>query len=319
MKNRKLKTRLVLSLLFLFFCATRVGAAELREITLGLVSANWSTQLPIAVAQQAGFFKEEGVQVHSVTIASGGTLMVAILTSGHADLVISGVAAIMRAIARGAPVVVISGVQTKIDYALIGAKGLARLGDLRGKRVGVTSIGSFSEFAVIESLRRSGLIKDKDYTLLAAGGTVLRIGALKAGKVDAIPLSSSERVAVEAEGFPVLQEVGAVLSEIPSSVLVAAKKFAAKEPETVVRFIRALSKSMRLIKSDKEKAIQLAIAAKLKGNADTQRKALDYYADDLNVEIEKESIVALLKALEIKGDPNDFFDRSYLVRAAANR
>ena len=71
---------------------------------------------------------------------------------------------------------------------------------------------------------------------------------------------------------------------------------------------------MRLIKSNKDKAIQLAIAAKLKGNPETQRKALDYYANDLNVGIERESIVALLKALEIKGDANDFFDRSFLLR-----
>ena len=308
-----MKVRILIPLLLI--CATEVHATEVREITLGLVSPNWSTQLPIAVAQQAGFFKEEGVQVHSVTIASGGTLMVAILTSGHADLVISGVAAIMRAIARGAPVVVVSGVQTKIDYALIGAKGLVHVTDLRGKKVGVTSIGSFSEFAVVESLRRSGLTRDKDYTVLAAGGTMLRIGALKTGKVDAIPLSSSERVAIQEEGFPVLQETGDVLSEIPSSVLVAAKKFAAKEPETVARFIRALHKSMRLIKSSRDKAIQLAMAAKLKGNPETQRKALDYYVNDLNVEIEKESIAALLKALEIKGDANDFFDRSSLLRA----
>jgi NitT/TauT family transport system substrate-binding protein len=315
--NRQVKVRILLTLLFI--CASGAHAAEMREITLGLVSPNWSTQLPIAVAQQAGFFKEEGVQVHSVTIASGGTLMVAILTSGHADLVISGVAAIMRAIARGGPVIVVSGVQTRIDYALIGAKGLAHVTDLKGKKVGVTSIGSFSEFAVMESLRRSGLIRDKDYTLLAAGGTMLRIGALKTGKVDAIPLSSSERVPMQEEGYPVLQEVGEVLSEIPSSVLVAAKKAAAKDPETVVRFIRALNKSMRLIKSNKDKAIQLAIAAKLKGNPETQRKALDYYANDLNVEIDKESIVALLKALEIKGDANDFFDRSFLLRAVGNR
>jgi NitT/TauT family transport system substrate-binding protein len=312
-----LKVQILLSLLFI--CATGVHAAEVREITLGLVSPNWSTQLPIAVAQQAGFFKEEGVQVHSATIASGGTLMVAILTSGHADLVISGVAAIMRAIARGAPVIVVSGIQSRIDYALIGAKGLAHVTDLKGKKVGVTSIGSFSEFAVVESLRRSGLTRDKDYTVLAAGGTMLRIGALKTGKVDAIPLSSSERVAIQEEGFPVLQEVGNVLAEIPSSVLVASKKFAAKEPETVIHFIRALSNSMRLIKSNKEKAIQLAVTAKLKGNPQAQRKALDYYANDLNVEIERDSIAALLKALEIKGDANDFFDRSFLLRAGLER
>lgn len=312
-----MKVRIVIPLLLI--CVTGAYAADMRELTLGLVSPNWSTQLPIAVAQQAGFFKEEGVQVHSVTIASGGTLMVAILTSGHADLVISGVAAIMRAIARSAPVTVVSGVQSKIDYALIGARGLAQISDLKGKKVGVTSIGSFSEFAVIEALRRRGLIRDKDYTLLPAGGTVLRIGALKTGKVDAIPLSSSERVAIQEEGFPVLQEIGDVLSEIPSSVLVAAKQVATKEPETVARFIRALHKSMRLIRTNKDKAIQLAAAAKLKGNLEAQRKALDYYANDLNVQIENESIVALLKALEIKGDANDFFDRSLLIRAGVER
>ena len=301
----------------LLFCHPPARAAELRNITLGLVSPNISTQLPIVVAQQAGLFKDEGLSVHSVTIASGGTLMVAILTSGHADLVVSGVAAIMRAIDRGAPVTVVSGFQNKIDFALIGSKRVARLEDLRGKTVGVTSAGSFSEFAVLEALKRRGFVRDKDYTLIAAGSTHLRIGALKGGKVDAIPLSSGERHTLEDEGYPVLLEVGKVVPEIPLAVLVAGKQFAAKEPDLVARFIRALGKSMQLIKSNKEKAIQLAVAAKLRGNPETQRKALDYFAQDLGVEIERENIIALLTALAIKGEPDRFFDRSYLSRAMA--
>ena len=301
----------------LLFCHPPARAAELRNITLGLVSPNISTQLPIVVAQQAGLFKDEGLSVHSVTIASGGTLMVAILTSGHADLVVSGVAAIMRAIDRGAPVTVVSGFQNKIDFALIGSKRVARLEDLRGKTVGVTSAGSFSEFAVLEALKRRGFVRDKDYPLIAAGSTHLRIGALKGGKVDAIPLSSGERHTLEDEGYPVLLEVGKVVPEIPLAVLVAGKQFAAKEPDLVARFIRALGKSMQLIKSNKEKAIQLAVAAKLRGNPETQRKALDYFAQDLGVEIERENIIALLTALAIKGEPDRFFDRSYLSRAMA--
>jgi NitT/TauT family transport system substrate-binding protein len=289
----------------------------LHTITLGLVSPNISTQLPIVVAQQAGYFKEEGLNVHSVTIASGGTLMVAILTSGHADLVVSGVAAIMRAIDRGAPVTVVAGFQNKIDFALIGSKRVKQLEDLRGKTVGVTSAGSFSEFAVLEALKRRGFVRDKDYTLIAAGSTHLRIGALKGGKVDAIPLSSGERQTLEDEGYPVLLEVGKVVPEIPLAVLVAGKQFAAKEPELVARFIRALGKSMQLIKSNKEKAIQLAVAAKLRGNPETQRKALDYFAQDLGVGIERENIIALLTALAIKGELDRFFDRSYLSRAMA--
>ena len=300
----------------LLLCAVPVRAVELRDITIGLVSPNISTQLPIVVAQQAGFFKGEGLNVHSVTIASGGTLMVAILTSGHADLVVSGVAAIMRAIERGAPVTVVAGFQNKIDFALIGSKQVTRLEDLRGKTVGVTSAGSFSEFAVLEALRRRGFTRDKDYKLLAAGSTFLRIGALKAGKVDAIPLSSGERHTLEDEGYPVLMEIGQVVPEIPLAVLVAAKQFAAKEPDSVVRFIRALAKSIQLIRASPEKALQMA-AGKLRGNPETQRRALSYFAQDLGVEIERANIVALLAALGIKGEPERFFDRTFLSRATA--
>jgi ABC-type nitrate/sulfonate/bicarbonate transport system substrate-binding protein len=105
------------------------------------------------------------------------------------------------------------------------------------------------------------------------------------------------------------------LPEIPLAVLVAAKQFAAKEPESVARFIRALAKSIALIKRDREKAIQLAVAGKLRGNPDIQRRALNYFAQDLGIEIERENIVALLTALAIKGEPDNFFDRSYLARA----
>ncbi len=313
MKLSGLKILLVL----LCFGCPAAHSAELRTITLGLVSPNLSTQLPIVVAQQAGFFKNEGLSVHSVTIASGGTLMVAILTSGHADLVVSGVAAIMRAIDRGAPVTVVSGFQNRIDFALLGSKKVTRVDDLRGKTVGVTSAGSFSEFAVLEALRRQGLTRDKDYKLIAAGSTHLRIGALKGGKVDAIPLSSGERHTLEDDGYPVLLELGKVVPEIPLAVLVAARQFATKEPDLVVRFIRALGKSMQLIRSNKDKAIQLAIAAKLRGNPETQRRALDYFAQDMDVQIDRDNIVALLDALGIKGEPERFFDRSFLARATS--
>jgi len=301
----------------ILLCAAPVRAAELRNITLGLVSPNISTQLPIVVAQQAGFFKDEGLSVHSVTIASGGTLMVAILTSGHADLVVSGVAAIIRAIDRGAPVTVVSGYQNKIDFAMIGSKQVARLEDLRGKIVGVTSAGSFSEFAVMEALKRRGFVRDKDYKLLAAGCTQLRIGALKGGKVDAIPLSSGERHTLEDEGYPVLLEIGKVVPEIPFAVAVAAKALTAKEPDLVVRFIRALGKSMQLIRTNGDKAIQLAVAGKLRGDPETQRRALNYFAQDLDVDIDRENIIAVLSVLGIKGEPERFFDRTSLSRAMA--
>jgi hypothetical protein len=59
------------------------------------------------------------------------------------------------------------------------------------------------------------------------------------------------------------------------------------------------------------------VAGKLRGNPDTQRRALTYFAQDLDVDIERENIAALLSALGIKGEPEQFFDRTYLSRATA--
>ncbi len=80
------------------------SAANVQVITVALVSTSWNTGLPTAVARGAGFFKEEGLEVRPVTLASSGPVMMALLMSGQADLVIAGAVAILRGISRGAPV-----------------------------------------------------------------------------------------------------------------------------------------------------------------------------------------------------------------------
>jgi ABC-type nitrate/sulfonate/bicarbonate transport system substrate-binding protein len=42
------------------------------------------------------------------------------------------------------------------------ARGLKTVADLKGKTIGITGIGGMGEFTVVESLRRNGLIKDRD-------------------------------------------------------------------------------------------------------------------------------------------------------------
>ena len=294
-------------------------AAEFKGITLGLVSVSWNTQLPPAIAQKAGFFRDEGLDVRIITVASGGPIMMALLSSGEADMVISGAVAILRGIASGAPAVVVGSQMGKPDYTLMGAKGIRGLDDLKGKVVGSTGAGSFSEFAVVESLRRKGMIRNQDYKLLAVGGTAVRIAALQSRKIDAAPLSSGERVNVEAEGFPVLLEIGKVLPEFPFTVLAATKKFAASSPDKVAAMLRALDRAIRLIREDKDKAVQIGKAYGLRGDPTAQRKALDYVADDFEVALKRDQVAALSKVLEIKNSPDELFDGSYLSRSALKK
>jgi ABC-type nitrate/sulfonate/bicarbonate transport system substrate-binding protein len=159
------------------------------------------------------------------------------------------------------------------------------------------------------------MIRNRDYTLLPVGGTAVRIAALKTRKIDAAPLSSGERVNVEEEGFPVLLQIGKVLPEFPFTVLAATKKFAASSPNKVSVMLRALDRAIRLIREDKDKAVQIAKAYGLRGEPAAQRKALEYVADDFDVALRRDQVAALSKVLEIKNSPEELFDGSYLARS----
>lgn len=314
--------KLLLGVLVLFFGALQSlsRAAEVPVVTVALVSTSWNTGLPTAVARGAGFFKEEGLEVRPVTLASSGPIMMALLMSGQADFVIAGAVAILRGIARGAPVVVVSGHLNRMSYALMSARGLKTIADLKGKTIGITGIGGMGEFTIVESLRRNGLIRDRDFTVLnIEGGPAARIAALKTGKVHAVPLTPGQRVQAENDGFTVLLDTRETLTEIPSTIVASTREFASSSPDKVVKFLRALAKAMDFIRRDKEKAITLGRSHGLRGDIAIERKALDYYADDLDVRLKRENITALLKQIEIAEAPQKYFDDTYLTRAIGLR
>jgi ABC-type nitrate/sulfonate/bicarbonate transport system substrate-binding protein len=313
-----MKRKLLITISLLFISAKLTSAAELQVITVALVSPSWSTGLPTAVARGAGFFRNEGLEVRPVTLASSGPIMMALLMSGQAEMVIAGGVAILRGIARGAPVVVIGGHLSRMSYALIGAKGLKTVDDLKGKAIGITGIGGIGEFAVVESLKRNGLAKDRDFTLLnIEGGTAARMAALKAGKVHAVPVTPGQRVQAENDGFTIILDVRDSLADLPSNIVASTKEFAKSNPDKTIRFLRALGRAVDLIRQDKDKAIVLGKANGLRGDAVMERKALDYYVQDLDIRINKNNVEALLKLLDIADPPERFFDDTYLSRALA--
>jgi ABC-type nitrate/sulfonate/bicarbonate transport system substrate-binding protein len=296
------------------------AAADFQVVTVALVSPSWNTGLPTAVARGAGFFKEEGLDVKPVTLSSSGPIMMALLMSGQADMVIAGAVAILRGIARGAPVVVVGGHLNRMSYALMTTKGLKTVAELKGKTIGITGIGGMGEFTVVESLRRHGLVKDRDYSVLnIEGGPAARIAALKAGKVHAVPLTPGQRVQAERDGFTMLLDTRETLTEIPSTVVASTREFAAASPDKTVRFLRALDRANELIRRDKDKAVALGIRHGLRGDVALERKALDYYVADLDIRLKRENIAALLKQIEISEAPQKYFDDAYLTRAVGSR
>jgi NitT/TauT family transport system substrate-binding protein len=295
-------------------------AGELPVITVAMVSPSWNTNLPIAVARGAGFFKEEGLEVRPIILSSSGPIMMALLMSGQTDLVVAGAVAILRGISHGAPVVGVGGYLNRISYALMSTRGLETIADLKGKTIGITGVGGMGEFTVVEALRRNGLVRDRDFTVLnIEGGPAARMAALKSGKVNAVPLTWGQRVQAEKEGYVLLLDTREALPELPSTIVASTRQFANSNPDKVVRFLRVVGKAMELVRREKDKAITLGKSQGLRGDVAFERKALDYYAQDLDIRLGKENIAALLKQLEVAETPQKYFDDTYLTRAIGVR
>ena len=97
------------------------ASASAKPITLAYQTPTLSANLPILTAMELGLFAAENLEVKTVFIQGGPTVMAALI-GGDVDYVkVAGVPA-ARAVALGAPVVIAGGYQPYIDYSLLGSK-----------------------------------------------------------------------------------------------------------------------------------------------------------------------------------------------------
>ena len=263
--------------LLLVVHAADTYAQEKKTVRLVTVSLSWNSGLPVSVAIRKGYFREQGLALESIFIR-GGPAAIAALISGDADFgSIGGAQAIMRSRARGLDIVIIGSISSSVNYAVVGAKGVRTVADLRGKIVGVTGAGAFSEFAMRSYLKKNNLDPAKDVTLRAVGNTTMRAAALENGLVAAAPFSPEDAVRLVAKGYPLIVNLSEALP-IPETIIVARSELLAKYPETAKRFLKALILGIHLAKTNKSEAIRAGYEAGMKGEPDIVNKAYDFYA-----------------------------------------
>lgn len=314
--------RIILAAIFVFFLAGKV--AEAGRITVVYPSPSWNTHMPIMVAQELGIFAREGLEVQSVYVRGGPTAIAALLSGGADYAVVAGIPAV-SSIARGAAVLIVSGFSARIDYTLIGRPGVSTVQDLRGKILGVTGAGGMAEFATVTALAKEGLYRDKDYSLRYVGNSAARIVTLEKGIISAAPFSATERVQLVSKGFPVIMDIGDVLSDYPFLVVLTSQRKIQTNPREVVAFLRAIERAMELIHTNKSKAIAAAVKVDPKANVDVQSKAMPYFAKGFTLRITKKNIDALIAAAKLQtvakkmGGSEKFFTTKFVRRVLVKK
>ena len=271
---------LVLYVLLGLYSSTS-SAQEKKNLRVVFTGLAWNSELPFRVALARGFFKGQGLEIQPIFVR-GGPAALAALSSGEVDFAeIGGAQAIMRSRARGLDGVIIGAISNATNYQIVGSKSTRTLDDMKGKIVGVTGAGAFSDFAMRIFLRRKGIDPDRDVTLRAIGGSNLRAGALEKGLVAAAPFAPDDTVRLTRLGFPMLANLSDTLV-IPQTILTSRVDFLEKNPETSKRFLKALILGIQLAKFNKDDAIKAGFEAKLQGEIELVNQAYDLYAPALS-------------------------------------
>jgi ABC-type nitrate/sulfonate/bicarbonate transport system substrate-binding protein len=274
----------VTSILFFLSKPASLKAQEKKAIRFIGVSLSWNSELPKRVAMAKGYFNDQGLAVEPILIR-GGPMAMAALISGDADFAgIGGAQTVIRARAHGMDVSIIGSISNHVNYAVIGSKGTKTVTDLKGKIVGITGAGAFSDFAIRLYFKKNNLDPDKDVILRAIGGTTMRTVALEKNLIAAAPFTTDEAVRLIDNGFPLIANLNESL-DIPQSIIITRGEVLKKYPETTKRFLKALVLGIQLAKQNKKEAIQAGYHAGLKGDPDIVSKAYDLYAPGYSVDL----------------------------------
>ena len=227
------------------------------------------------VTKQLGLFKKHGINIDLISFP-GGTVGLQALLAGDIQFATSDGVAGLSSNLRGANLYFIAGMINTFPFSILARPEIRTAQELRGKKIVISRYGSSSDTAVRAAVEKYDLKPDKDVIILQGGGQSERFAALRAGGVDAAIVSPPLNLTGKRLGFNEVIDLSQ--SGVPYShqQIVAVKTFLDKNPDTVLRTLRALCEGLAAWKDPAKKpAVLSAVAKYLRLDPEKQKDQLE--------------------------------------------
>src|SRR4029079_7642282 len=140
------------------------------------------------IADEAGLYRKYELDIPLVFVTPGPPSVAAIL-SGDSEVAVIGAASITRPIVQGnRDPVIIGGIKSLLTHSIIAKPEIKTPQQLKGKRIGVSRIGSNPHYFAVQALRHFG-IESREVSYIQAGGAPETLAALVAQGIDAAVLT----------------------------------------------------------------------------------------------------------------------------------
>jgi ABC-type nitrate/sulfonate/bicarbonate transport system substrate-binding protein len=239
-----------LALLLLMSSVVFAPAQTLREVRLGSTDITVSNFCSF-YARDRKFFEAEGLDMKMVIIKTEAAL--AAMATGDLDYSTLSTSSVEGTL-KGMPLRLLAVTNRYPLLGLVVRKGINSVGDLRGKKLSVSSFGGAVYGAALYLLRNNGLRPKEDVSLLAGGTNSARIALLKQGLVDAALITAPDdlRALASGEGYRILVDVGSDY-RLPWGGISASQNKIRRDPVEVEKFLRAVLRGVRAISDPQNK------------------------------------------------------------------
>jgi NitT/TauT family transport system substrate-binding protein len=246
----KAVTILFWSLMATFLALPSQATFAIEKVNVTLPSKSFQFII-FPLAKERGYMKEEGIDLNIVVMASTAGLQAVL--AGEMDFTGSGSSALVAVTKGNAPLKTVLAVNDQVLQWLIARPQYSSLKELKNKKVAVTGVASVATFMLKKVAPKYGLDGNKDLTFLALPAGQ-RLAALVSGTVDAGLLSSEERFAALDQGMKEIMYLG---KEVKNSwgTVATNDQFIKEKPAMMQGFMRALLKALRLVRQNREVAI----------------------------------------------------------------
>jgi ABC-type nitrate/sulfonate/bicarbonate transport system substrate-binding protein len=142
----------------------------------------------------------------------------------------------------------------RLDHVLIVQPNIKNVQDLRGKTLGVSALGSMTDFALREALRSIG-VSERDVNILAAADSGARMAALGTGHLHGTLVNGSQLLAATRMGYRQLLDFSTVPVDMAVSAVLARRAYVNENPDLTVRYLKAWIEGIYLFKYRREAAL----------------------------------------------------------------
>jgi NitT/TauT family transport system substrate-binding protein len=248
-----------LALLLALTALAGPASAQVTKIKVGWCARTVSAAAaPYAIAAKLGWFRQEGIEVELVPM-SGSTECVKNVAVREIDFALPSV----EPLAIGRP----QGIKAKVFYTAYQGNiyGIAvpqdspvkEFADLRGKRIGVISMGSAGVLVARELANVAGLNPDTDINIVVAGEGAQTAAMVRGGQVDALSQFDTQYAMVDNAGIKLRLLDTRAIDRFPSNGFLALEETLRSRRKEAVGLTRSYAKGTIFAMANPEAAIRI--------------------------------------------------------------